>query len=122
MEKIKVVSLIPGETAEITELGSSLEEMQEYVGGLIQAIYPFDEEVCIVCNDEGKLLGLPVNRALRDSDGEVYDAICGNAFICDCSGEEFGSLSDEQLCKYSEMFKHPEMLVKIDGAIEAIPY
>lgn len=39
--------------------------MQEIVGGTIQVLYPFAEPVALVCNDEGKLLGLPLNRALR---------------------------------------------------------
>ena len=38
---------------------NGLQEMQEVVGGLIQAIYPFQEPVAVVCNDEGLLLGLP---------------------------------------------------------------
>ena len=35
---------------------NGLQEMQEVVGGLIQAIYPFQEPVAVVCNDEGLLL------------------------------------------------------------------
>ena len=39
---------------------------------------------------------------------EIYDIIAGPAFICDCSGESFGSLSDEQIKKYSRQFMRPE--------------
>ena len=76
----------------------ALEDMQAVVGGYIQAIYPFSSEpIALVYNDEGKLMGLPLNRALRYEDTqEVYDIISGPCFICDCSGEDFGSLTPEQ--------------------------
>lgn len=62
---IKVVMLEPGKLAKITEINSSLASMQEAVGGgLIEAVYPFEEEVAIVCNEEGKINGMPLNRAL----------------------------------------------------------
>ena len=51
--KIKVVLLEPGEIARAAEIEASLENMQRIVGGCIEAYYPFEEQVCIVCNDEG---------------------------------------------------------------------
>lgn len=39
---------------------------------------------------------------------EPIDVIVGTAFICDCSGEEFGSLSDEQIKKYTKELMYPE--------------
>lgn len=122
--KIKVVYVEPGERAKITEIDSSLEGLQEAVGGgVIQAIYPFKEEVCCACNDDGKLDGLPLNRALRkDGSGKIYDIIAGPFFICDCSGESFASLTDEQAEKYQKMFELPEMFFSIDGQIIVRPY
>lgn len=38
--------------------------------------------MALICNDEGKLLGLPANRALRDSEGNLYDIVCGTFFLC----------------------------------------
>lgn len=52
-----------------------LESLQHEVGGYIQAVYPFEEPVAIVCNEEAKLEGLPLNRALRDEDGDIYDIV-----------------------------------------------
>ena len=46
----------------------------------------------------------------------------GTFFICDCNGESFGSLSEEQLKKYTEMFKQPERFLRINGEILAVPY
>lgn len=118
---IRVVLLEPQKEARIADIGSSLQSMQSVVGGLIEAVYPFEEQVCIVCNEEGKLQGLPLNRALRDNDGHIYDIIAGTAFICDCSGENFGSLTKEQATKFLELFKSPEAFVSINGCIVAIP-
>lgn len=57
--------------------------MQAVVGGLIQAVYPFEEAVALVCNDDGKLLGLPLNRALREPEtGRIYDVVAGVFFLC----------------------------------------
>ena len=119
--RIKVVMLEAGKEAYVKEIGNSLESMQKIVGGLIEPFYPFDEQVCIVCNEEGKLLGLPLNRAVRDHDGEIMDIIAGAAFICDCSGEDFGSLTEEQQKRYQKMFSEPEVFVMLNGRIIAIP-
>ena len=74
MDTMRVVLLEPEKEAQITEIGASLEDMQAAVGGYIEAVYPFQEHVALVCNDEGKLLGLPLNRALRYEDTkEIYD-------------------------------------------------
>lgn len=121
METIKVIMLEPGKEAYIKEICKELSAMQNIVGRLVQAIYPFDEEVCMVVNDEGKIAGLPLNRALFDENGKVYDIIAGTAFICDCSGEDFGSLTEEQQQKYLAMFKSPETFVSLNGEIVAIP-
>lgn len=105
---IRVVLLDPKKEARVVEINHSLQSMQSMVGGLIEAVYPFEEQVCIVCNEEGKLQGLPLNRALRDADGHIYDIIAGTAFLCDCSREIFGSLTDAQVAKYLALFKRPE--------------
>ena len=121
---IRVVLLEPGKEATVTEIGTSLEDMQGAVGGYIQAVYPFSSEpVALVCNDEGKLKGLPLNRALRYEDTqEVYDIISGPCFLCDCSGENFGSLTPEQTQRYAKKFQRPEHFFKQNGKIIAVPY
>ncbi|MGI6072746.1 MAG: DUF3846 domain-containing protein [Lachnospiraceae bacterium] len=224
---IKVVLLEPGKLARVADIDSSLRGMQRVVGGDIEGYYPFEEQVCIVCNDEGKINGLPLNRAIREEDtvtemtyGELTDAfeaaerdgtgrhmtgyivftkdsfdkpypeeartyvvssnnkafqpnmggysiyascldgsdpmvrleaymaaehggkdgwkvercytkepgkeiieiIAGTCFICDCRGESFGSLSDEQLKRYSKQFKYPEQFIRINGEICAVPF
>ena len=65
----------PNEYPQKVTIGAELNDLQEAVGGTITATYPFTDPVAIVCNDEGKLLGLPMNRALRDEHGQTYDAV-----------------------------------------------
>lgn len=55
-KKIKVVLLEPGKLARTAEIGTSLEDLQKIVDGLIEAYYPFEEQVCIVCNEESKVV------------------------------------------------------------------
>ena len=120
---IRVVLVEPGKLARIAEVGTTLDAMQRTVGGDIEAYYPFEEQVCIVCNEEGKINGLPLNRAIRDADtGDIADIIAGTFFICDCSGESFGSLSQEQQKRYLEKYRLPERFFRIGENIEAVPY
>lgn len=121
-DKIKVILLEPNKLARVTEIDHSLEGMQRVVKGYIEAVYPFEEAVCIVCNEEGKLDGLPANRALYDNDHKIYDIICGPAFICDCSGESFGSLSEDQIKRYGNQFRKPERFFRTEDGIVAVPF
>lgn len=222
---ITVVMLEPGKMARKATIDSSLEGLQKAVGGYIEAFYPFEEMTCIVCNEEGKLNGMPLNRAIysepeevemtyaeltnlfRSSEDEgkhitgyvvftqdsfkepyseasrtyaissdnkafqsgmggysiygecmdgtdpcvrlerymaaehggkdgwkiercytkaaeraIVDIIAGPCFICDCKGEDFGSLNDEQINRYIEQFKYPEHFYRVAGEIKAVPY
>jgi hypothetical protein len=225
---IDVVLVEPEKPARAAKITATLEGMQAAVGGTIEHLYPFEEQVSIVCNQEGKLIGLPLNRAVYaydeqqvdmtyselaaqfraqersgtgrhmlgyivftedsftepyteeqrtyvvSSDNKAYrpkmggysiyassldgkdrmvrleqymaaehgggdgwkvercytklqtremiEIMAGTFFICDCSGESFGSLSEEQLKKYTEMFKQPERFLRVNGEIFAIPY
>ena len=118
-----VVMLEPGKEAYIKEIGTSLEAMQAVVGGYIQAVYPWDYPAAIVCNEEGKLLGLPLNRALyMEENGErmIYDILAGNAFICGLGEDDFCSLTPEQQERYLEMFRHPEAFVQTSRGIVSL--
>ena len=115
-----VVACYPGKTAQVIEIDGSLESMQQFVGGYIEAVYPFDDPVAVICNEEGKLNGLPLNRALYTEDGEMVDITAGNIIICGLGEEDFASLQGELLEKYLEKFKQPESFIKISGDILAI--
>jgi hypothetical protein len=220
-----VVLLEPGKEARKAEIDGSLEGMQRVVGGNIEQFCPFEEYVAIICNEEGKIDGLPLNRAIREEDTvlemsygemtdlftaaerskkhitgyivfsqdsfkspyseesrtycvssdnkafipnmggysiygscldgtdqcvrleqymaaekggkdgwkvercyvrepgkEILDIIAGTCFICDCSGESFASLSDEQINRYIAKYRYPEKFIRLNGEIEAIPF
>ena len=99
----------------VREIADSLAALQKAVGGLIQAVYPFedDPELLLLCHEEGKLLGLPLNRALRDEDGRIYDVIAGTFFLCaaPADSESFQSLSPEQIRFRLDRFRHPEVFL-----------
>lgn len=63
-EQIRVLLVKPGEYPKEVLIGNSLEDMQAVVGGDIEEYMPFEDEVAIVCNEEGKMLGLALNRAV----------------------------------------------------------
>lgn len=126
---MKVVLCEPGKKARMAEIGNKLEDMQKVVGGLIQAVYPFTDNVALVCNEEGKIDGLPLNRALfaYDSDPDtrsvdITDFICGTFFICGLGEDDFDSLSDMLLEKYEHRFRYPEKFVKDGNHIYAARY
>ncbi len=121
-DTITVVLVEPGKLARIAEIGTSLAELQAAVDGNIQAFYPYEEQVCIVCDDEGKLFGKPFNRAVYGEDGDIMDIIAGTFFVCDCSTPSFGSLNTEQQKKYLAEFKYPESFIRINDEIKAVKY
>lgn len=102
-------------------IAPGLESLQHEVGGDIEAVYPFEDEVALICNEEGKINGKDLNRALRDEDGELYDIIAGTFIVADCSGENFGGLSEVQMTKFFAKFKQPEAFFKINDKICVIP-
>ena len=121
---MQVVIVEPKKKPIVQDIDAGLESMQKIVGGSIQAIYPFEEPVALICNEEGKLLGLPLNRALRDDDGTVYDIISGSFFLCAAppDSDRFAGLTDQQVKTYMERFAMPEMFLNVDGALFVLPY
>ena len=118
---IRVVLCEPDRPARIAEIGTKLEDLQQAVGGTIETYYPFEDEVCIVCNDEGKLNGMKPCRAIYSGD-RIMDIVFGPFFICDCGTPEFGSLNAEQTERYMKMFELPERYFRAGGEICAVPY
>ena len=121
---MQVVVVEPKKKPIMRDIDAGLESMQKIVGGSIQAIYPFEEPVALICNEEGKLLGLPLNRALRDDDGTVYDIISGSFFLCAAppDSDRFAGLTDQEIKTYMERFAMPEMFLNVDGALFVLPY
>lgn len=71
-----------------------------------------------VCNDEGKLLGLPWNRALTDDHGVPYDIVCGTFFVAGLKEDDFASLTEQQIEKYKDKYSN-EMILSVPKQSEA---
>lgn len=102
----------PMKTPTVQEIDGSLESMQRIVGGDIEAVYLFDDPVALVCHGEGKLLGLPMNRALTDESGVPYDIVCGTFFVVGIGDEDFTSLTEQQIEKYRKKYAN-EMVFSV---------
>ena len=110
---LSVLKIAPGQYPQQVEIDPDLKSLQQAVGGNIGASYPFSDPVAIVYNDEGKLMGLPLNRALRDESGEAYDVVAGTFLVVGLGEEDFASLSPELAQKYEEHFHQPEDFIRL---------
>ena len=119
--KLDVLLVKPGMYPQKIQISDELKDLQAAVGGYIQAVYPFEDPVAIVCNEEGKFNGSELNRSLRDEDGNIYDIVAGDFLITGLTTENFGSLSPELADKYEKLFHQPEMFVKLGRSIMALP-
>ena len=118
---MRILIVEPQQKPTVKEIENTLTALQEVVGGTIQALYPFAEPVALICNDEGKLLGLPMNRGLKNEDGQLYDVVCGTFFLCGLSEDSFASLTVKQVERFMQMFAVPELFLKISGGLFALP-
>lgn len=99
---MRVLMIEPNKKPYVTEIGNVLRSMQKAVGGLIEPIN-LEDDIIMVDNEEGKLIGLEGNRRVG------RDIIAGTFFICGSNEEgDFVSLTEDQIKKYSDRFKEPE--------------
>ena len=99
---MKVLMVEPGKSSYAAEIESGLKSLQAAVGGDIQAVYPYEDPVALICNDEGKLLGLPLNRPLWDG----ADVLAGPGFLAGCDSEgNLTSLPQSAMDFYKEKFR-----------------
>lgn len=124
-DKITCLIVEPGKEPIITDLDNTLEAKQEVVGGYIETVYPFPDNVVLICNEEGKLNGSPLNRAVVDRDNNIVDIISGTFIVvgipADPEMEDFVSLTPEQIDTYSDYYKEPQQFLRINGQILAFP-
>ena len=120
-DTMTVLLVEPNHHPRPVEIGTELEDLQNAVGGYIEVVYPFDEPVGLVMNEEGKLEGLPLNRALRDDNGEIYDVVAGSFLVVGLTDEDFGSLTPDQMKAFEEKFHSPEVFIRMGRGIMAVP-
>lgn len=110
---LRVLRVEPGNAPEEKVIGADLESLQAEVAGLIECVY-MDDDIILVCNEEGKLNGMKLNRRLGD------DVICGPFFLVSDDGEgDFASLNDHQMNALKERFAQPEQFADFEP--DAVP-
>ena len=101
---MKVLIVEPGKYPREADIEHTLEAEQAVVGGTIEAVYPWRDSACIVCNDNGIAENLPLNRMLGD-----YDIIHGTFFVCGLTRDDFTELTPQQMKHYEEMYHDPQL-------------
>ncbi len=115
---MNVLIVEPMKKPYMKDIDSGLHSLQREVGGYIEAIYPYEDLVGLVCNEEGKMEGLPLNRAIYSKSGEMVDIIAGTFLIVGLSEDNFSELSSELAEKYAKLFESPELFYSMNGRIE----
>lgn len=98
MSKIRILVVEPSREPREIKVEHTLENLQKLVDGLIEYV-ELNCNTDIICNEEGKLLGLELNRKLGN------DVIVGTFLIVGQHNGETISLSKKQIKKYREMFR-----------------
>ena len=115
---IRVLLVEPLERPRVVMFEPTLKNLQKLVGGYIQVTYPFDDNVGLICNEDGISMGLPLNRYIQKD-----MVIFGNFIICGLSDDDFTSLTDEQIKMYDHLFLYPEIFMKDkDGRVLCYKY
>lgn len=119
---INVILVKPMETPEVITINDDLKTLQKIVGGNIEMIKPFVDDVALICNEEGKMMGMPLNRSIYSMSRQVVDIIAGPFLIAyaPVESERFLSLPKELEKKYMKLFREPETFINKAGNIYVI--
>ena len=98
MNKIRILVVEPNKEPYKKKIPHTLEDMQRVVGGLIEFV-ELEYNVDLICNEEGKIYNLPMNRAIQN------DIVTGTFFIAGQHNGETISLSKKQIKRYKDIFK-----------------
>ena len=120
-EKLTVVKVEPQKMPEVVTIGNTLKELQKAVGGSIEVICPYEDDIGLLMNEEGKLLGMELNRALKDEFGQIYDIIAGTFYVVGLGDADFCSLTDQQIETYLSKYDQPYLYIQMGKGIAEIP-
>lgn len=99
---MRIVKVEPNKPAYTTDIPNTLDAIQAAVGGGFFEVVYCGNHICLCCNDEGKLNGMPPNRRVG------YDIICGEFFLVGDDGcGDFRSLTDTECEDLCEIFAEP---------------
>ena len=112
-ETMTVLVVEPRKPPYTAEIPAGLDGLTAAVDGPIAATYPFADQVALICNDEGRSMGLELNRALYDGRGQVYDVVPGTFVIAGLGDGCFASLPEDMIEKYAQRFQTIEVYAQV---------
>lgn len=120
---ITVLVVEPMKKPYIKEIETDVNALQKEVNGFFEYTYPFDELVAVICNEEGMYNGMLPNRALYDSEGNIYEIIYGKFIIAGLNDDMDTniSLSEDLISLFSKKFEKPEIFDFSNNEIKVIP-
>ena len=114
---MNVLIVEPGKHPRLADIDESLESLQKTVGGYIEAIFPFEDEIAIICDEESKLKSdTEWNRMLP----ETHDVIKGTFIIAGLGDEDFTDITPELAEKYKQRFWNIELFVPTPNGLMPI--
>lgn len=119
VSKLTVLLIEPMKPPSVVEISSDLDSLQKAVGGYIETAHFFNEPIEIICNEEGKIHNLPLNRAIYNEEGNIVEVIAGTFLIVGDGEEDFENLSPAMIDKYSKVFEKPEKFIRLAGQVVA---
>lgn len=109
--EITVLVVEPGKPPCFKRIANTTESLEKEVDGKFQAMYPYEEMVAILSDEEALFKGKPLNRTLQDEDGEVCDVLKGTFLITGIKGTCFSSISEKDGKTFSRKFQYPQIFV-----------
>lgn len=111
---MRVVYVEPNKPPYVAEIEDTLAGKQKAVKGFIEPVYIEDDDTCLICNEEAKLIGMEGNRRI----GDGTSIIAGPFFVCGLGEEDFRGLTDEEVTKYMDRFKEPDIISQEETAAD----
>lgn len=124
-KEIRVLVVEPMRKPYVKTIPDTLEAIYQVIEGDCMQVVPLYgmniKNAVIVCNDDGKLRGLPLNRLRCDKNGNPYDVIAGTFFLTGVDGEDFCSLTDDQVQELFTLYEYPELIFSTENGFCKIP-
>ena len=95
---IRVLTKMPGSMWRVQHMDNTLEALQKYVGGYIETVRLF-KDVVVICNEEGRLMGLPENVNL------LGVQLCGPVIVAGIWRDEFANLKEQYINNWANVIE-----------------
>ncbi len=112
---MKILIVEPGKHPRKADVEDTLETLQSIVGGYIEAVYPWDDPVALVCDEEGLCKDTEWNRYISKD-----IAIKGTFFLCGLGEDSFDDLPDGLAEKYAKLLYHPQTFIRMPDGVAVI--